>query len=50
MTEVTNLMLGVFTDVKTGGLQIMTAAVGLGVVFVGGKWLWGKTRQWLANV
>ncbi len=50
MTEVTNLMLGVFTDVKSSGLQIMTAAVGLGVVFVGGKWLWGKTRQWLANV
>lgn len=50
MAEVTAMMLEVFADVKTGGMSIMTAAVGLGIVFVGGKWLWGKTRQWLARV
>lgn len=50
MAEVTALMLDVFSQVKTGGIAIMTAAVGLGVVFVGGKWLWGKTKQWLSKV
>lgn len=50
MDEVSTLMLGVFESVQAAGLKIMVAAVGLGIVFIGGKWLWGKTRQWLSKV
>lgn len=50
LKTVTDLMIGLFTDVKTAGLAIMAAAIGLGIIFVGGKWLWGKTRQWLSKV
>ena len=49
MEEVTQLMLGVFDSVKSAGLSIMAAGVALGIIFVGGKWLWGKTKQWLAK-
>ena len=49
LTQVTTTMVGVFDSVKTAGLQIVTAAIGLGIVFIGGKWLWGKTREWLAR-
>jgi hypothetical protein len=50
MEAVTKLMTDVFSQVQTAGLAIMTAAIGLGVIFIGGKWLWGKTRQWLSRV
>ena len=49
LTQVTTEMVGVFSNVKTAGLSIVSAAIGLGVIFIGGKWLWGKTREWLAR-
>lgn len=49
MDEVTTLMTGVFTSVQGAGLKIMAAGVALGIIFIGGKWLWGKTKQWLAK-
>jgi hypothetical protein len=49
MDAVTTLMTGVFTTVQAAGMKIMTAGVGLGIIFIGGKWLWGKTKQWLAK-
>lgn len=45
--EITNAMTGVFSDVKTAGITIVISAITLGTVFVGGAWLWGKTKQWL---
>lgn len=50
LSTLTTLMTGLFSDVKTAGITIVTAAIGIGVVFIGAKWLWGKTRQWLAKV
>lgn len=42
-------MTGIFGTVSTAGVTIVTAAIGLGVTFLGAKWLWGKVRQWLAK-
>lgn len=50
LEQIVNPMLQVFTDVKDAGISIVVAAIGLGVVFIGGKWLWGKARQWLKAV
>lgn len=50
LSTITTAMTGVFGSVKTAGLTIVTGAIGLGVIFIGAKWLWGKTRQWLAKV
>lgn len=47
MTTITTAMSGVFDSVKTPGVTIVVSAIGLGVIFLGGQWLWGKTRQWL---
>jgi len=50
LSTITSSMTGVFDAVKTSGITIVTGAIGLGVIFIGAKWLWGKTRQWLAKV
>ena len=50
LTTITNHMTGVFDSVKTAGIAIVTTAISMGVIFIGAKWLWGKTRQWLAKV
>jgi hypothetical protein len=47
LTTITSSMTGVFDSVKASGVTIVTSAIGLGVIFLGGAWLWGKTRQWL---
>lgn len=48
--QITEAMTGVFSDVKQAGITIVITAIGLGVIFIGGKWLWGKTKQWLSKV
>lgn len=50
LSEITNAMTGVFDSVKTAGITIVVSAISLGVIFIGGKWLWGKTREWLTRV
>lgn len=50
LSQVTSSMVSVFSQVKSAGMTIMTSAIGMGLVFIGGKWLWGKTKQWLAKV
>lgn len=37
-------------DLKKYGIHIIILAVGLGVIFIGGRWLWGKLKSWLSNV
>lgn len=39
-----------FKDLKYYGIKIVILAIGLGVIFIGGKWLWIKVKQWLSNV
>lgn len=50
LTTLTSSMTGIFDSVKTGGLTIVGGAIAIGIIFIGAKWLWGKTRQWLAKV
>lgn len=50
LSTIVTAMTGVFDSVKSAGITIVTTAIGLGVIFIGAKWLWGKTRQWLAKV
>lgn len=53
MTELEPIMTaftGLFDSAKTAGITIITTAIGIGVVFVAGKWLWGKAKQWLKSV
>lgn len=50
LTTITASMTGVFDSVKTAGLTIVEGAIALGIIFIGAKWLWGKTKQWLAKV
>lgn len=42
-------MTGIFGDAKTGGLAIVGGAIAIGIIFICAKWLWGKTRAWLAK-
>lgn len=37
-------------DLLANGLKIMKTAVALGVIFLAGKWLWRKLRQWLNSI
>lgn len=50
LEKIGSSMTGVFSSVKTVGMTIVTSAIGLGLIFVGAKWLWGKVRIWLSNV
>lgn len=50
LSTITTAMSGVFDSVKTAGITIVTSAIGLGVIFIGGRWLWGKTKEWLRKV
>lgn len=50
LATITTSMTSVFGSVKSAGIIIVTTAVGMGVTFIGAKWLWGKVRQWLAKV
>lgn len=43
-------MEGLFATAQTAGIAIVVAAIGIGVIFVVAKWLWGKTKQWLKSV
>lgn len=52
-TELSTLvtsMTGIFTNAKSGGLIIVGGAIAIGIIFIGAKWLWGKTKQWLKSV
>lgn len=50
LSSITTAMSGVFDAVKGSGVTIVIGAITLGVIFIGGKWLWGKTKSWLAQV
>lgn len=39
--------VSMFTDLKSYGLNIILMAIGLGLIFVGSKWLWKKLKIWL---
>ncbi len=43
-------MEGLFSTAQTAGVAIVVAAIGIGVIFIVAKWLWGKTKQWLKSV
>jgi hypothetical protein len=45
-----DVIVGFFKELGKNGLKIMTVAVALGIIFIGGKWLWLKVRQWLNQV
>jgi hypothetical protein len=44
-----SVLVDFFGQLMKNGLKIIGCAVALGVIFIGGKWLWRKTRQWLNN-
>jgi hypothetical protein len=50
LQDIANLLVSLITGIKDKGLIIVTAAVGIGLIFIGGRWLWGKTKQWLSKV
>lgn len=43
-------MTGLFSTAQSTGITIVTTAIGVGVIFVVAKWLWGKTNQWLKKI
>lgn len=50
LNEIMGSFTGLFNSAKTAGITIITTAIGVGVIFVAGKWLWGKTKQWLHSL
>lgn len=47
--SIIDIILDFFKSLMINGKKIIIAAVGLGVIFIGGKWLWRKTKNWLNN-
>lgn len=45
-----NVIVDFFKELSKSGIKIIKCAIALGVIFVGGKWLWRKLRQWLNNI
>lgn len=50
LSQITDGILGMFKDVQAEGVKVVLGAIALGVVFLGGKWLWGKAKQWVSKV
>lgn len=50
LDEIVAPMTGLFSTAQTTGITIVVAAIGIGVIFIVAKWLWGKTKQWLKSV
>jgi hypothetical protein len=50
LSQITAPMLGLFDTAQSTGITIVVAAIGIGVIFVVAKWLWGKTKTWLKAV
>lgn len=50
LEQITTPMTGLFDTAQSAGITIVVAAIGIGVIFIVAKWLWGKTKQWLKSV
>lgn len=50
LEQITTPMVGLFDTAQTTGITIVVAAIGIGVIFIVAKWLWGKTKTWLQSV
>lgn len=48
--DITGAFDGIFDTAKSAGINIVLGAIAVGVIFVVGKWLWGKAKQWLKSV
>lgn len=48
--DFTTAMTSGFSDMKTQGIVIVLAAIGVGVLFLGAKFLWGKVKQWTSKI
>ena len=48
--EITGAFDGIFDTAQSAGVKIVLGAIAVGVIFVVGKWLWGKAKQWLKSV
>lgn len=49
-TQFTNSMTSGLSGMQTAGIAVVLAAIGVGVLFLGAKFLWGKVKQWLAKI
>lgn len=47
LEPITTAINGMFNDAKTAGLALVIGAIGIGVIFVAGKWIWGVAKEWL---
>lgn len=50
LDQITGAFSGIFDSAKSAGITIVLGAIGIGVIFIVGKWLWGKAKQWLKSV
>lgn len=49
-SQFTNAMTSGFANMQTAGITIVLAAIGMGVLFIGAAFLWGKVRQWTKKI
>lgn len=50
LNSIVNAIKEFIATLLTAGMFIIKRAVALGVIFIGGRWLWRKVRQWLSSV
>lgn len=50
LNSIVNAIKEFIATLLTAGMFIIKRAVALGVIFIGGRWLWRKVRQWLGSV
>lgn len=47
LTPITTAITSMFGSAKSAGITIVVAAIGIGVIFVAGAFIWGLARTWL---
>lgn len=50
LNSIVNAIKEFIASLLSAGMFIIKRAVALGVIFIGGRWLWRKVRQWLGSV
>lgn len=50
LNSIVNAIKEFIASLLAAGMFIIKRAVALGVIFIGGRWLWRKVRQWLGSV
>lgn len=50
MDQIMTALTSVFTGLQANGVTIIVTAIGIGAVFVGAAFLWGKTKSWVRKM